>query len=125
MGTGDKGYGNGGTLSALMLGYCRGESQAFEGLYGQLAPSVFATLIEWTLDRQRAEALLDRTFQTLHQSRSSYVEGADPVPWLHEIARAEFLRDRRDHARDSHGLRWSRILAALRGRAPVEAQARS
>jgi len=125
MGTRDKHCGHDGTVSALMLGYCRGERQAFEGLHARVAPAIFAELIDWTRDRQRAERLLDETLQALHRSRSLYVEGADPVPWIFEIARREFVRDRRREARESRGFWWSRIRAALRGRAPVELEARS
>ena len=125
MGTGDKDCGRDDSVSALMLGYCRGDSQAFEGLYERVAPSIFAELIESTGDRQRAETLLDRTFRMLHQSRSLYVEGADPLPWIFAIARSEFALDRRREARESRGFWRSRIRTPFRRRVPVGAEAQS
>jgi len=125
MDTRDEDCGHDATASALMRGYCRGDRQAFEELHARVAPAIFAELMAWTLDRQRAERLLDETFQTLHRSRSFYVEGADPVPWIFEIARSEFVLDRRREAREARGGWWSRIRTGLRGRAPVEVEARS
>jgi len=114
-----------GGARALMLGYCRGEREAFERLYDRVAPAIFGDLIAWSGDRQRAEALLDRTFLVLHERRSSYVEGADPCPWISEIARREFVVDRRRRSSEARGPLWRRIRAALTRTAPVELEAGS
>ena len=75
--------------AALMARYCDGEPAAFLPLYDLLAPDVFDRLLDRTGDKARAEVLLQRTFLQLHQRRSSYVRGADPLPWA--IAIAEHL----------------------------------
>ena len=77
------------STATAMLRYCRGEREGFEELYRVVAPQVFARLVEWAGDDELAGSLLQRTFQSLHASRSLYVEGADPVPWITAIARRE------------------------------------
>jgi DNA-directed RNA polymerase specialized sigma24 family protein len=72
--------------AGLMARYCAGEAAAFWPLYELLAPDLFAHLLDRTGDRARAEALLERTFLELHEGRSSYVRGADPLPWAMTIA---------------------------------------
>jgi len=110
---------------ALMLGYCRGERQAFESLYSRIAPSILAALVAWTGDRPRADVLLDRTFQVLHESRSCYVEGADPGPWIIQMARREVLLDGRRRARAGRSRFWSGLRAAFMRPPPIEVEARS
>lgn len=114
----DRDRGGDGSTAALMLGYCRGEREAFERLYARMAPSVLASLVAWTGDRSRAEVLLDRTFQVLHESRSSYVEGADPEPWIGQIARRELTLDSRRRLAAGRGSLGAALRAAL-ARAPV------
>lgn len=113
------------TDPALMLGYCRGERHAFEQLYARVAPSILAALVAWTGDRRRAEALLDRTFQAVHESRSCYVEGADPKPWIIQIARRELLLDCRSRAGAGRMRFWSGLRAAFARTTPIEVEARS
>ena len=110
---------------ALMLGYCRGEREAFDRLYSRIAPSILAALVAWTGDRRRAEALLDRTFQVLHDSRSCYVAGADPEPWIIQIARRELLLDGRRRAGVGRVRFWSGLRAAFTRTPPIEVEARS
>jgi len=112
------------TLPALMLGYCRGEREAFERLYSRVAPSILAELVELSGDRQRAEALLDRTLQVLHECRASYVAGADPRPWIHQLAHRTFAIDCRRRSAETRPF-WSRVRTMLTGAAPVEVEARS
>jgi DNA-directed RNA polymerase specialized sigma24 family protein len=111
-------------VAARMLDYCRGDRAVFEEVYAQVAPSVFAELMAWTGDRGQAEALLDRTFQSLHQHRSAYVEGADPRPWISRMARHEFLVDRRGRCGEGQRPFWSRLRAVFTraGTAGLEAQ---
>lgn len=111
-------------IAERMLGYCRGERAAFEDVYSQVAPAVFAQLMAWTGDRRHAEDLLDRTFQALHEHRSAYVEGADPRPWISQLARHEFLVDCRRRSREGQRPFWSRLRAIFTrpGTAELEAQ---
>lgn len=121
----DRDRGDEGSVRALMLGYCRGEPEAFERLYSRVAPAIFAELAARTGDRQRAEALLDRTFQVLHGLRSSYVEGADPYPWILQMARKEFVVDCRRHSQEARRPLWSRVRAVFARTAQVELEASS
>jgi len=111
-----------GLVADLMLGYCRGEREAFEGFYARVAPAIFAELLAWTGDRRRAEDLLDRTFQALHAHRSAYVEGADPLPWIGQLARREFLIEQRERASAGQRPFWSRVRTVFT-RAAVELEA--
>lgn len=71
----------------LMERYCAGHADAFRALYALLAPLVLADLAQRGCEGAAAEAILESAFLTLHQSRSAYVLGADPRPWLLAIAR--------------------------------------
>ena len=88
-------------LAALMGLYCDGEAKAFHHIYGALAPRILAYLTGLVGDRSTAEDLLQQTFMKLHQSRSAYVRGANPVPWLYTIAHRACLDEirRRKRAR--------------------------
>ena len=121
----DGDHGREGSEPALMLGYCRGEREAFERLYSRVAPSILSELVTWCGDRPRAEALLDRTFQALHACRATYVQGAEPGPWISQIARREFVLDCRQRSGDGSRRFWSGVLAAFTRTAPVELKARS
>src|SRR5436190_24400630 len=66
--------------------YCDGDPAAFRRLHALLAPRILAYLIALIADRPVAEDLLQQTFLKLHQSRSSYVRDANPVPWVYTIA---------------------------------------
>jgi RNA polymerase sigma-70 factor (ECF subfamily) len=83
----------------LMGRYCDGEAAAFHRLYALLAPRILAYLVSLSSDRPLAEDLLQQTFLKLHQSRASYVRGADPVPWLYTIAHRTFLDELRKRKR--------------------------
>ena len=71
----------------LMERYCAGRVDAFRELYALLAPLVLADLAERGCEGAAAERTLESAFLTLHHSRSAYVVGADPRPWLLAIAR--------------------------------------
>jgi RNA polymerase sigma-70 factor (ECF subfamily) len=88
-------------LAALMGLYCDGEAKAFHHIYGALAPRILAYLTGLVGDRSTAEDLLQQTFMKLHQGRSAYVRGANPVPWLYTIAHRTCLDEirRRKRAR--------------------------
>jgi RNA polymerase sigma-70 factor (ECF subfamily) len=81
----------------LMQRYCEGEEAAFRDLYTVVAPKIMAYLatLARAHDRSVAEDLLQQTFLKLHSARSSYVRGANPLPWIYTIAHRAFL----DHTR--------------------------
>ncbi len=82
--------------AALLMGrYCDGDARAFRAFYDLYAPRLLQHLVRQTSDGTLAESLLDGAFQELHARRSAYIRGADPVPWLHEIADLLLERERR------------------------------
>jgi DNA-directed RNA polymerase specialized sigma24 family protein len=112
-------------LVALMRGYCRGERDAFDQLYSRVAPSLFAELVALCGDARRSEALLERTFLVLHECRSSYVEGADPLPWIFLIARRELVLDGHKGSREARRPLWSRVRTFVTRTAEVGLEAQS
>lgn len=85
--------------SALMAAYQRGDLEAFETLYRQLAPGLLRYLTMVTRDRGRAEDLLQETFLQIHRSRRTYLPGRPVVPWAFAIARHVHLMDLRARSR--------------------------
>jgi RNA polymerase sigma-70 factor (ECF subfamily) len=83
----------------LMARYCDGDVGAFEALYAAVAPRLLAYLVGLVADRAAAEDLLQLTFLKLHEARSIYVRGADPVPWLYTIAHRTCLDELRRRKR--------------------------
>jgi RNA polymerase sigma-70 factor, ECF subfamily len=83
----------------LMNRYCDGDADAFRSLYGLLAPRILAYLVALIADRPVAEDLLQQTFLKLHQSRSTYVRNANPVPWVYTIAHRTCLDEIRRRKR--------------------------
>jgi RNA polymerase sigma-70 factor (ECF subfamily) len=79
----------------LMNAYVEGSTAAFDGLYRQVAPTVYGYLLRLTRNRERAEDLLQVTFTKVHRARGSYLRGAPVVPWMIAIARRSFLDERR------------------------------
>lgn len=91
-----------------MKRYCAGDERAFDELYSALAPRVLGYVRSMLRDEAAAEDVLQLTFVKLHGARGSYLEGADPVPWVYAIAhrtcldelrrrRASWLEFGRDH----------------------------
>lgn len=85
--------------AGLMGRYCDGDPAAFHELYGWLAPRILGYLGGLCGDRTTAEDLLQLTFLKLHQARSVYVRGANPIPWLYTIARSTCLDELRKRRR--------------------------
>jgi RNA polymerase sigma-70 factor (ECF subfamily) len=85
-----------------MRDYCNGREEAFESLYKQVAPRLRSYLRGLVRDASAADDLLQQTFLKVHSARASYIEGADPVPWIWSIARRscidEIRRRRGAHA---------------------------
>jgi RNA polymerase sigma factor (sigma-70 family) len=92
---------NDGRMAALMERYCAGEAAAFHELYAAVGPRILGYLTGLVGDRATAEDLLQHTFMKLHEARSAYVRGANPVPWLYTIAHRTCLDEirRRKRAR--------------------------
>src|ERR1044071_2025103 len=86
-------------MAALMVRYCGGEIAAFHELYAALAPRILGYLTGLCGDRATAEDLLQQTFMKLHEARSAYVRGANPVPWLYTIAHRTCLDELRREKR--------------------------
>jgi RNA polymerase sigma-70 factor (ECF subfamily) len=82
-------------MEELMGRYCDGDEAAFGALYQNAAPRLLGYLMNLTRDRPAAEDLLQDTFCKIHNARSAYVRGANPLPWFYSIAHRTFL----DHAR--------------------------
>ena len=85
--------------------YCGGDAAAFRKLYDHAAPRLLNYLHQMIGDRVTAEDLLQQTFVKVHQSRSAYVKGADPMPWLYTIAHRTALDELRRRGRTTRGKR--------------------
>jgi RNA polymerase sigma-70 factor (ECF subfamily) len=96
---------------ALMGRYCDGDAGAFQALYARLAPPILGYLASLAGDRATAEDLLQQVFMKLHEARSVYVRGANPVPWVYTIAHRTCLDElrRRKRARVRIGVRETDI----------------
>jgi RNA polymerase sigma-70 factor (ECF subfamily) len=79
--------------------YCDGDAAAFQRLYTLLAPRVLAYLVGLLADRAAAEDVLQQTFMKVHDARSTYVRGANPVPWIYTIAHRTCLDEIRKRKR--------------------------
>src|SRR5262249_25139357 len=102
-----------GRMAALMVRYCGGEVAAFHELYAALAPRILGYLTGLCGDRATAEDLLQQTFMKLHEARSAYVKGANPVPWLYTIAHRTCLDEIRRRKR-------ARVRVSTDGNLPYE-----
>jgi RNA polymerase sigma-70 factor (ECF subfamily) len=69
-----------------MKRYCDGDLEAFEELYAAVAPRLLGFLRMLLRDEVTAEEVLQQTFLKLHNARSRYEPGADPLAWLYAIA---------------------------------------
>ena len=70
-----------------MARYCDGDRGAFDALYAAVAPRLLAFLTQLTGERALAEDVMQESLIKLHEARTLYVRGADPVPWIFTIAR--------------------------------------
>jgi len=83
----------------VMGRYCRGDAAAFHRLYALLAARILAYLVGLIGDRAAAEDLLQLTFLKVHEARSTYVLGANPIPWIYTIAHRTALDEIRKRKR--------------------------
>jgi len=86
-------------LCDVMGRYCRGEAAAFHQLYARLAPKIMAYLWGMIGDRAAAQDLVQQTFLKVHEARSAYVLGANPIPWIYTIAHRTCLDEMRKRKR--------------------------
>jgi RNA polymerase sigma-70 factor (ECF subfamily) len=85
--------------SEVMSQYCAGEQAAFHRLYALLAPRILAYLWGLIGEKPAAEDLLQQTFLKVHEARSAYVRGANPIPWIYTIAHRTCLDEMRRRKR--------------------------
>jgi RNA polymerase sigma-70 factor (ECF subfamily) len=83
----------------VMARYCRGDAAAFQRLYAMLAARILAYLTGLLGDKAAAEDALQLTFLKVHEARSSYVLGANPIPWVYTIAHRTALDEIRKRKR--------------------------
>lgn len=82
-------------LRALMASYQAGRFEAFDELYGLVAPRVRRFLSSQIRDASRAEDVLQETFLQLHRARRSYDPVYPLMPWVMAIARHCWLMELR------------------------------
>lgn len=76
-----------GHLTALMQQYLAGRPGAFRDLYRAIGSNLRVYINELCgKDGQLARRVLKQTFLTIHQTRSSYQAGSDPMQWFRAIA---------------------------------------
>ncbi|HLK92951.1 MAG TPA: RNA polymerase sigma factor [Polyangia bacterium] len=97
----------------VMARYCRGDAAAFQRLYALLAPRLLAYLAGLLHDRAAAEDALQLTFLKVHEARSTYVLGANPIPWTYTIAHRTAVDELRKRKR-------SRVKVTKEGTLPAE-----
>jgi RNA polymerase sigma-70 factor (ECF subfamily) len=90
-------------LRALMIRYQSGSLEAFQEIYGQLAPGVRRYLRHLAGGLDIADDLLQETFLQMHQSRAAYNPAYAVRPWVFGLARNVFLMNRRA------ARRWAKV----------------
>ena len=95
-----------------MTRYCAGEPAAFHRLYALLAPRILAYLCGLVGEKAAAEDLLQQTFLKVHEARTAYVRGANPIPWIYTIAHRTCLDEIRRRKRSRVRLTSDGTLAA-------------
>ena len=98
--------------SEVMSRYCAGDQAAFHRLYALVAPRILAYLRGLIGEKATAEDLLQQTFLKVHEARSTYVLGANPIPWIYTIAHRTFLDEIRRRKRSRVRLSNDGALAA-------------
>jgi RNA polymerase sigma-70 factor (ECF subfamily) len=67
--------------------YADGNEEAFSALYDILAPRLYAFVHRQTHNHAAAEDIVQQTLLQMHCARSSFVRGAEVIPWAFAIAR--------------------------------------
>ena len=80
--------------------YAAGDESAFEEVYDLLAPRLYGYLVRHAGSRERAEDIVQHTFEKIHRARGTFIGGAPVLPWAYAIARRlmidGFRRDRNE-----------------------------
>lgn len=82
-------------LRALMLAYQGGSCDAFQEIYGKLAPDLRRYLRHLARGSDVVDDLLQDTFLQMHRSRRAYNPAYAVRPWAFGLARNVFLMNRR------------------------------
>lgn len=86
-------------LRDLMIRYQAGSLDAFQEIYGQLAPGVGRYLRHLACGAGITDDLLQETFLQVHRSRAAYNPAYAVKPWVFGLARNVFLMNRRSARR--------------------------
>jgi RNA polymerase sigma-70 factor (ECF subfamily) len=86
-------------LRELMREYQEGRVEAFDGLYGALAPLLRRYLMSRVRDAAKADDLVQDVFLQVHRARRTYDPAYPVTPWVIAIARHVWLMDRRTQSR--------------------------
>lgn len=73
--------------SRSMDAFAEGDAMAFETLYDELAPRLYAYVRRLTRVDAAAEDIVQQCFLNIHQARSRFVRGSQVEPWAFAIAR--------------------------------------
>jgi len=74
-------------LIELMIGYQKGDMDAFSGLYEALKRPLVRYLWTFVRNQAMAEDLLQETFLQLHRARQTYTPPRPVRPWIYAITR--------------------------------------
>jgi RNA polymerase sigma-70 factor (ECF subfamily) len=74
-------------VDVAMERYAAGDDAAYAAVYDALAPRLFGYLMRQTREQARAEDILQQTLLQIHRARSSFIPGAEVMPWAFAIAR--------------------------------------
>jgi RNA polymerase sigma-70 factor (ECF subfamily) len=72
---------------AAMDRYAAGDDAAFEIVFNEIGPRLFGFLCRHTPTRERAEDILQHTFEKIHRARGSFISGSPVLPWALAISR--------------------------------------
>jgi RNA polymerase sigma-70 factor (ECF subfamily) len=74
-------------LIELMIGYQKGDMEAFSGLHEALKRPLIRYLWTFVRNQTMAEDLLQETFLQLHRARQTYTPPRPVRPWIYAITR--------------------------------------
>src|SRR4051812_43990891 len=75
------------SADAAMDRYAGGDDAAFEIVFNEIGPRLFGYLMRHTPTRERAEDILQHTFEKIHKARGTFISGSPVLPWAFAIAR--------------------------------------
>ena len=86
-------------LRALMVSYQAGSLEAFDQLYGLLAPSIRGFLRRRLTNAEAVRDLEQETFLQVHRARQTFDPDYPALPWVMAIARHVWLMHERTRRR--------------------------